>query len=68
MKRNINRLASLLSVGLIFLLSSCVDNAESIFEDNGAYGIVELYELPARGATTDHPLKSSALEALEVAE
>lgn len=69
MKRNIkNRVNTLLAVFSVAVLFSCVNDVESIFEDNGSYGIVELFELPARSTSTAFSVKSTALEATDVAE
>lgn len=63
MKRNINKLLGLILVFSAITLASCVNGADSIFQDNGSNGIVEIFNVPARGTSTPSALKSLAFAA-----
>lgn len=69
MKRNSkNIITGFFAVLSIIFLLSCVNDAESVFQDNGSHGIVELADLPARSTSTPYSLKSTALEADDIAK
>lgn len=68
MKRNINKLFGLILVLSAITLASCVNDADSIFQDNGSSGIVELFNVNARGTSTPTAFKSTAFDALDVVE
>jgi len=63
MKRNINKLFGLILVLSSITLASCVNDADSIFQDNGSSGIVEIFNIPARSTSTPSALKSLAFAA-----
>jgi len=68
MKRNINKLLSLIVVFSSIFLASCVNDAESVFQDNGSSGIVEIFNVPARNTSTPISFKSTAFDFLDVVE
>jgi len=68
MKKNINKFLSLIVVFIAIFLASCVNDTESVFQDNGSSGIVELFNVPARNSSTPAAFKSTAFDALDVVE
>lgn len=50
----IENLSLLLFAFSTLLLTACVSDEESVYEDNGSYGIIELYDLAARGTSTEY--------------
>lgn len=68
MKHNIYNIRNIGTFIIAIAMYSCVNNNDSVFEDNGSSGIVEIVNVPARSTSTPFALKSNAFDALDVVE